>query len=195
MKKLKIKNERLTELAKAFKKGRILVVGDVMIDQFIYGTVDRISPEAPVPVVAVQDETFMLGGAANVLNNIKELGGTSSVCGVIGEDIYGQMAKKLFGKVKAKTDGLVAVKNRVTTKKTRIIAHSQQVVRFDKEVSGDINKATLKRITGYIKSHITDYDAVIISDYGKGVVTKDLAAAVVDICIVWSNIFRLIIFN
>ncbi|MFC1855938.1 D-glycero-beta-D-manno-heptose-7-phosphate kinase [Thermodesulfobacteriota bacterium] len=183
MKKLKIKNKRLIELAKGFKNGRVLVVGDVMIDQFIYGSVERISPEAPVPVVAVEDETFMLGGAANVLHNIKGLKGSSTVCGIIGTDIYGKQAKSLFRKVKAPTDGLVEVEGRVTTKKTRIIAHSQQVVRFDKEVKKDISKKILNKLISYIKSNITEFDAVIISDYGKGVVTKELAAHVVDICI------------
>jgi D-beta-D-heptose 7-phosphate kinase/D-beta-D-heptose 1-phosphate adenosyltransferase len=182
MKKLKIKNERLTQLARSFKNGKVLVVGDVMIDQFIYGTVDRISPEAPVPVVAVQDETFMLGGAANVVHNINSLGGSSSVCGVIGDDIYGKKAKSLFKGSNAKTDGLVVVPKRVTTKKTRIIAHSQQVVRFDKEVKQNITKAAFNKIISYIRSNITKYDAVIISDYGKGVVTKELASSVVSIC-------------
>ena len=183
MRKLKIKNERLIDIVGNFNKGKVLVVGDVMIDQFIYGTVDRISPEAPVPVVEVQDETFTLGGAANVLNNIKKLGGgTSSVCGVIGDDSYGERAKSLFKQIGAKSDGLIADSQRITTKKTRIIAHSQQVVRFDKEVKNNITKPTYNKVISYIKSNITGYDAVIISDYGKGVITKELAAAVVDIC-------------
>jgi D-beta-D-heptose 7-phosphate kinase/D-beta-D-heptose 1-phosphate adenosyltransferase len=183
MRKLRIKNERLVKLARDFSGGRVLVVGDVMLDQFIYGSVERISPEAPVPVVDVQDETFMLGGAANVLHNIRELGGVSTVCGIIGDDIYGRKTKQLFREVKAPTDGLIEVKGRGTSKKTRIIAHSQQVVRFDKEEKNSITKATIKKLISYIRANIKKYDAVIISDYGKGVITKELAAAVVEICV------------
>lgn len=182
MRKLKIKNERLTDIAKSFNKGKVMVVGDVMVDQFIYGTVERISPEAPVPVVEVQSETFMLGGAANVLSNIKSLGGTTSVCGVIGDDAHGKRAKSMFKKIGAETDGLIVDAHRITTKKTRIIAHSQQVVRFDKEVKDNISKTTHKKIMNHISSDITGYDAVIISDYGKGVITKELAAEVVELC-------------
>ncbi len=183
MKKLKIKNERLIEIAENFSKGRLLVIGDVMIDQFIYGTVDRISPEAPVPVVEVQDESFMLGGAANVNNNIGALGGESTICGVIGDDAYAKMVNSLFEDIGVKTSGLITDAKRITSKKTRVIAHSQQIVRFDKEVKKDINKTTLGKILGYLRSNITNYDAVIISDYGKGVVTKELVEGVVDICV------------
>ena len=182
MRKLKIKNERLIDIARNFKKGRVLVVGDVMVDQFIFGTVERISPEAPVPVVEVQNETFMLGGAANVLSNIKSLGGSSSVCGVIGDDAHGERAKSLFKDIGAKASGLIVDAHRITTKKTRVIAHSQQVVRFDKEVKDNISKPTHNKIINHIRSNITGYDAVIISDYGKGVITKELAAKVVELC-------------
>ena len=182
MRKLNIDNDRLVEIAEKLKSGRVLVVGDVMLDQFIYGTVERISPEAPVPVVAVNEEMFMLGGAANVLHNIMALGGSSTVCGIIGDDVHGKRVKTLFKNAKASTDGLVVDKDRITSKKTRIIAHSQQVVRFDKEETTKVPKASIDKVISYIRSNINDFDAVIISDYGKGVVTKQLIAKVVEIC-------------
>ncbi len=133
------------------KDSTLLVVGDIMLDHFIWGKVSRISPEAPVPVVDIQNESIMLGGAANVLNNITSLGGKAIICGVVGND---EMGKKIVHELRLQnvdTEGLVVETSRPTTIKTRVIAHSQQVVRFDRESRGDISSESEKMILGLCK--------------------------------------------
>ena len=125
-----------------FRKTRILVVGDVMLDHYIWGKVSRISPEAPVPVVNVTKENLLLGGAANVVNNIHSLGGKVSVCGVIGRDDAGRQLIHLLQRQGIHTDGLIVEQGRPTTIKTRVIAHNQQVVRFDRETKNGIDRDT-----------------------------------------------------
>lgn len=154
-----------------FDTAKILVIGDVIIDQFIWGTVNRISPEAPVPVVNVNREEFLLGGSANVLKNIYSLGGRGSLCGVIGSD---QMGEQLVGLVRALSspvEGLVRGE-RPTTVKTRVVAQGQQVVRFDREETGVPSKVTLAAMIAYLEKNLGDFDAIIISDYSKGVVNE-----------------------
>lgn len=154
-----------------FDSAKILVIGDVIIDQFIWGTVNRISPEAPVPVVNVNREEFLLGGSANVLKNIYSLGGRGALCGVIGSD---QMGEQLVGLVRALSspvEGLVRGE-RPTTVKTRVVAQGQQVVRFDREETGVPSKETLAAMIAYLEKNLGDFDAIIISDYSKGVVNE-----------------------
>ena len=125
----------LTKILNRFSKVKILVVGDIMIDRFIWGKVSRISPEAPVPVVLVDKETFLLGGAANVVNNIHALGGGVSLCGIVGDD---EMSQKVFQKLNdmgIAAQGVFVGKGRQTTVKTRIIGHHQQLVRIDRETT------------------------------------------------------------
>ena len=159
-----------------FAKVRLLVVGDLMLDQFIWGRVDRISPEAPVPVVQVTRETFHLGGAANVVHNIQALGGHATACGMIGRDTGGRRLVAELKRVGAGTAGVVTSRSAITVRKTRIIAHNQQVVRFDREQREHAGRAAVA-IGKYLERHLWDFDAVVLSDYGKGVITQDLLAA------------------
>lgn len=157
-----------------FREVKVLVIGDLILDHYIWGKVSRISPEAPVPVVDVTSESFMLGGAANVLNNILSLGGHADICGVVGHDEPGRMIiHELRGKG-ILTEGVTVEDKRPTTKKTRIIANSQQVVRFDTEKREKVSKDTQTTMINYIRERIGQYKAIIISDYAKGVITQEL---------------------
>ncbi len=171
----------MKDLFKKFKKTGVLVIGDLMVDQYIWGKVKRISPEAPVPVVEVTDENLLLGGAANVANNVLSLGGKVFITGTIGSDYTGKI---LLNDLKSKgfnTDGIVVDKERPTTVKTRVIAHSQQVVRFDKEIKSEISKSTLSSILAYVKSCLPELKGIIISDYSKGLITKKLVKKVIEL--------------
>ncbi|MFO7784698.1 MAG: D-glycero-beta-D-manno-heptose-7-phosphate kinase [Thermodesulfobacteriota bacterium] len=154
-----------------FKKTRILVIGDIILDKYVWGHVSRISPEAPVPVVEVKQETKRLGGAANVLHNIASLGGHALLCGVIGEDHSGrEMVERIEG-MGLPSDGIVTVTDRPTSVKSRVVAHNQQVVRFDRESRKRIEPEAIHRILDFIKSVHKDIDAIIVADYGKGVIS------------------------
>ncbi|XCN72758.1 MAG: D-glycero-beta-D-manno-heptose-7-phosphate kinase [Candidatus Electrothrix aestuarii] len=166
MSKMKAQVER-------FSDTRILVVGDVILDQFIWGTVSRISPEAPVPVVNVTREELLLGGSANVLRNIISLGGSCALCGIIGDDPMGDELLRLMKKVAAPVGGLIKGE-RPTTIKTRVVAQGQQVVRYDREKIGAPSQRTLESMLRYLDKHLAEFDAVIVSDYAKGVVNEEL---------------------
>lgn len=161
----------LLKLISLLKKQTVLVVGDTMLDKFIWGKVVRISPEAPVPVVEVTKETEVLGGAANVANNITALGGKAFIVSAIGEDITGKTLIEMLSEKNINYDYLVYSSHRPTIIKTRIIAASQQVVRVDKEVKGIFERSTELKIIKNIEETIPKANAVIISDYGKGVVS------------------------
>jgi D-beta-D-heptose 7-phosphate kinase/D-beta-D-heptose 1-phosphate adenosyltransferase len=166
---------RLAKIIKNFKGKRILVLGDVMLDQFIWGSVSRISPEAPVPVVEIKKETIHMGGAANVASNIWSLGGSPLVLGVVGDDSEGKRIHKEVKKFCGQ-NGLIVDKNRSTTVKTRIIAHNQQVCRADREDRSEMaGKITLALIRAFNKL-IDSVEGVVVSDYAKGLITKDLMA-------------------
>ena len=172
--------KRLHKYIDRFSTTRILVVGDIVLDHYIWGKVSRISPEAPVPVVNVSKENLLLGGATNVVNNINALGGTVSVCGVIGHDEAGKQVVHLLRSQGIRTDGLIVEQDRPTTIKTRVIAHSQQVVRFDRETKLPIKADTHRRIFEHVQKQVgSGLDAIIISDYSKGVVTKELVRDIV----------------
>ncbi len=145
-----------------------------MMDVFVWGKVNRISPEAPVPVVEVMDESLRLGGAANVVNNLVALETQVILTGVIGGDETGRLLKKEIKKLGLENGGLIVEKERPTTVKTRIIAHSQQVVRVDKEKRNPIQPETTKKILDFIASHLGEIDAILISDYAKGVICAPL---------------------
>ena len=156
-----------------FKDRNILVIGDLILDHYIWGKVSRISPEAPVPVVEVTRESFMLGGAANVAHNIVSMGGRAAVIGVGGRDVAGET---LIGMLKQKgvnCDGIF-VENRPTTVKTRVIAHNQQVVRFDREDSKYVGGKILAGVLSYINTVRDGHHAIIVSDYKKGMVSREL---------------------
>jgi D-beta-D-heptose 7-phosphate kinase/D-beta-D-heptose 1-phosphate adenosyltransferase len=176
----KAEAKRLMKYVDRFPSTRTLVVGDVMLDHYIWGKVSRISPEAPVPVVNVTKESVLLGAATNVVNNIHALGGKVNICGVIGHDEAGRQLIHMLRVQGIHTDGLIVEDGRPTTIKTRVIAHSQQVVRFDRETKVGIEQDTHRRIFEYVKQQADDgLDAIVLSDYSKGVVTKDLVRDIV----------------
>ncbi|WP_417911745.1 D-glycero-beta-D-manno-heptose-7-phosphate kinase [Candidatus Electronema sp. TJ] len=156
-----------------FAEANILVIGDVILDQFIWGTVTRISPEAPVPVVNVTKEELLLGGSANVVRNIVSLGGRCALCGIIGDDVMGNELLSLMQAAGAPTDGLIKG-SRPTTIKTRVVAQRQQVVRYDREQSGPPSALTLQRLLAYLEKNLAGFDAVLVSDYAKGVISGPL---------------------
>jgi D-glycero-beta-D-manno-heptose-7-phosphate kinase len=163
--------DSLTRFIPQFKKQSILVVGDMMVDRFVWGKVSRISPEAPVPVVEVTRESQALGGAGNVASNITSLGANAYIVGGIGDDLTGEQLKQELRSKKISIEGLVADPDRPTSIKTRIIASHQQVVRYDREVKGAFLPAIEKKLIEKLHEIIPAVQAVIISDYGKGVVT------------------------
>jgi len=172
--------KRLSACIERFSSARVLVVGDIVLDHYIWGKVSRISPEAPVPVVNVTKENLLLGGATNVVQNIHALGGAVSVCGVIGQDEAGRQVLQLLRAQNIPSGGLVIDEGRPTTIKTRIIAHNQQVVRFDRETKDRIGKDAHRRIFDSVKQRIDEgLDAIVLSDYCKGVVTGDLVRDIV----------------
>jgi D-beta-D-heptose 7-phosphate kinase/D-beta-D-heptose 1-phosphate adenosyltransferase len=144
------------------------------MDEFLWGRVERISPEAPVPVVQVEEESLVLGGAGNVVNNIISLGGQALLCGVIGNDAMGRELVHMLEKMNSPSHGLVVEDRRPTTIKTRVVAHSQQVVRVDREESEPVTEASIERIITTVKEQTASIDAIVVSDYGKGVVTRSL---------------------
>lgn len=161
------------KILKEFRKKKILIIGDIILDRYIWGKVNRISPEAPVPIVEVTKEDFLLGGASNVANNIVALGGSPTIVGVIGNDRAGDVMVNLISEKRMTCDGIFRC-SRPTTVKTRVIAHNQQIVRFDKEDKEKIEGKVLEDTIGYIRAVLPEHDAVIISDYKKGVISRDL---------------------
>lgn len=169
--------KHLLEAIERFPRCRILVAGDLMLDRFIWGEVHRISPEAPVPVVEVREETQLLGGTANVVHNVAALGGKAAVAGVIGDDLAGEALTRLLQGIHVPTEGLIVEPDRQTTLKTRIIAQNQQVVRLDRECKSPLQKESVRRILAYIEDSLAQTDGIIISDYAKGVVSPEFMDA------------------
>jgi D-beta-D-heptose 7-phosphate kinase/D-beta-D-heptose 1-phosphate adenosyltransferase len=163
--------ERADEILRRASERAILVYGDVMLDEFVWGDVTRISPEGPVPVVDVRRESVHLGGAANVLANMVALGARASVVGVVGSDAAGKRLRAELKETTASADTLVVDKSRPTTLKTRIIAHSQLVVRADREQRAPVDAATEERIIDALTESLKEADAFVVSDYDKGAVT------------------------
>ncbi len=159
----------------------VLVVGDVMLDQFVYGEVTRISPEAPIPVLRVERETNMLGGAGNVVRNVTDLGGKPRLVSVIGADSAGTKVKSLLSQNNIPTDALVAVKDRATGIKIRYLAGNQQLLRTDKETVSPVTTTIAKKLIGAAKRAMKGCRAVIISDYGKGALVPDVIESVIDV--------------
>lgn len=170
---------KLKSIIQRFHKAKVLVVGDLILDEFIWGKVERISPEAPVPVVQVKSESFMPGGASNVANNIAALSGNSYLAGVIGDDKNGKTLVEELRKKRVDISGIVIDTERPTTLKTRIIAHHQQVVRVDREKCDPIDDALLEQLLSFIRREIETIDAIIIEDYGKGVINPRFLTEIV----------------
>ena len=177
-----IKAKRLASIVRQFSKAKILIIGDIIMDQFIWGKVTRISPEAPVPVVNINRETLALGGAANVANNLFGLGAKACLAGLVGNDMWGKEIVRILSKNKANSRGLILCKDKSTIVKTRIVAHSQQVVRVDRENNSLPCEKDIKKVYAYIKKTIPYVDGVVIEDYGKGVVVQELVSEIIELC-------------
>jgi D-beta-D-heptose 7-phosphate kinase/D-beta-D-heptose 1-phosphate adenosyltransferase len=156
---------------------KILVVGDLMIDEWIWGTVTRISPEAPVPVVAVADHSFTLGGAGNVANNLRALRAGVLFAGVVGNDAFAAQVRELLRNEQVDDSGVIEVRDRPTTRKTRIVAHNQQVVRADWESTVSLEAGDRRELAGFVRSVAARCDAVILSDYAKGMLCREIVEA------------------
>lgn len=174
MKPNQIPLPQLRKLLSRSTRARVLVIGDVMLDQFIWGRVGRISPEAPVPVVEFERESFMPGGAANVARNLTALDAMAEQFTVVGPDDAGERLQRLLKEQSVGCGGILFQPGRTTSIKTRIIAHQQQVVRVDRETAEDIDPATERKLLSALKRCLPGADAVIVGDYGKGVVTQGL---------------------
>ncbi|HUI27900.1 MAG TPA: D-glycero-beta-D-manno-heptose-7-phosphate kinase [Candidatus Kryptonia bacterium] len=175
-----MKTSPFEPVLRRFGRVRVLVVGDLILDQFIWGRVERISPEAPVPVVQVTDESFRLGGAANVVNNVRALGGQAAACGVVGIDAAGRRLVRLLREIGAGVAGVCASRRVDTTRKTRIVAHQQQVVRLDRDQTPATTLTAAARALRYVQRHLREFDVVVVSDYGKGVVSPALLSALAE---------------
>lgn len=160
-------------------RARIVILGDLIIDQYIWGKVSRISPEAPIPVVEVVRENFSPGGAANVASNLKALGASVEICGVVGDDSHGDMLLGMLQEKGIDTRLVVKAPDRPTILKTRIIAHKQQVVRVDREDTRALDGDGLARMKEYLRETIPNVDAMILEDYGKGVIQEGLLSEIV----------------
>ena len=160
------------DIADKLSSKKILVIGDLILDEYLWGETSRISPEAPVPIIDVNDEEHRLGGAANVVSNLVAFGCTPYLCGVVGYDTNGDIIRKMVAEMNTSTTGITNERLRPTTVKTRVIAQSQQLIRIDRETKAPIDSSTIRRLLGAITAAVGDADAIIISDYGKGVITK-----------------------
>lgn len=170
--------EKLIEIINNFKGKKIGVIGDLMLDQFVWGDVRRISPEAPIPVVLINKETYVLGGAANTANNVVASGGNVFLIGAVGKDIAG---KRLLHQLQINNidiKGIIILPDKPTTQKTRFIAGTQQVVRVDKEKTNYLDKQVEQKVINLIGSYLKEWDAVVISDYGKGFITESLVLTI-----------------
>ena len=174
---------RLLALLSRFRRKQLLVVGDLMLDRFIWGDVDRISPEAPVPVLRVKSESYRLGGAANVIHNIHTLGGRVTACGVIGCDEAGKRLVQGLQEIGISGKGVFSESRFQTIQKTRVIAlpRHQQIVRLDRENHGEIRSGVLKKMRQFVEQQVKRCDGIVISDYGKGVIHPELLELIADL--------------
>lgn len=178
----KLNKARVRTILKTARRRRILVVGDVMLDRFIWGDVRRISPEAPVPVVDYVRESCMPGGAANVARNLSALSVPTQMFSVVGRDDAAKTLKKVLSEEGVDCHGLRQHRTRPTSIKTRIVAHQQQVVRVDREVRTENDAASTRRLLATLEPGLLSADAVIVGDYGKGVVTQQLLDGIRQFC-------------
>ena len=175
--------ERIQQISSGMGKSKILILGDIMLDEYLFGTVSRISPEAPVPVVEITSDRYLLGGSANVAANIKALGDEPILLGTAGEDEASVKLTQLLKEKHISNDFVVNDASRRTTIKTRIIANNQQIVRADRENTHELDRDTERRVLSRFKSVVDEISAVLISDYGKGVISLSLLNQVIDICV------------
>ena len=173
-----ISARKLTQYFQRFTRARILVLGDLILDHYIWGKVDRVSPEAPVPVVHVASESYRMGGAANVYHNIMTLGGKAELCGVVGADQVGKQFLAEIRRSSTYSPGVIIDASRPTIKKTRVVAHNQQIVRFDVEQRHDISSQLAQKMVRHVASRLPDVACLVISDYAKGMITGELMKAI-----------------
>lgn len=173
----RLDRRRLEKIVDDFSRVRLLVLGDLVLDEYIWGEVDRVSPEAPVPVVHVRDERVMLGGAANVVRNVVALGGSVDCCSVIGDDSAGRKLTELLKDLGVDPLGLVTVPGRPTTRKTRVVAQSQQIVRFDRETAEPLPASASRRLLNALDTLAARADGAIVEDYGKGLLSRRTAGS------------------
>ena len=176
-----ISKDRLDTLNKNFDGKKIAIIGDMMLDGYYWGDVKRISPEAPVPVLEVEEEFFRFGGAANVALNILKLGGVPIPIGVIGYDNYGTIFTSLIKDAGIESQGIIVDESRPTTTKTRVIADNHHVVRIDKESKKYLDEKTEKKLSSYIANIINTVDGIILQDYNKGVLSASLIDQIISL--------------
>jgi len=171
--------ENYSNILQNFKNSKILVVGDLMLDEYLLGDVDRISPEAPIPVLDVKTVDFRLGGGANTAYNIKSLGDKVFLAGVVGADEKGEILKKILAERGINAEGVMVDAQRKTTIKTRVVAKNQQIVRIDIEDRKRISPEIEQKLISFIRERIKDLNAIVISDYAKGVITENLSQQII----------------
>jgi len=175
----KPQKERLERIVKQFVGKKVLIIGDVMLDEYVFGTTSRLSPEAPIPIVDVEKTVHVPGGAANAAFNLRSIGDETFLVGVVGKDEQAQQVKALLEEKGVKTDGLFVDPSRPTTLKSRIISQNQHIVRIDREKKHPLSKEMEKKLLRFVLPQIAKSDIVLISDYDKGVVTSGLAQTVI----------------
>ncbi|MFH1374834.1 MAG: D-glycero-beta-D-manno-heptose-7-phosphate kinase [bacterium] len=178
-----LQTDRMQTISEGIGQSRILILGDIMLDEYLFGAVNRISPEAPVPIVEITSGRQLLGGAANVAANIRALGDQPLLLGTVGEDEASIKLTQLLKQKGISPEYIVNDRSRQTTIKTRVIAHSQQVVRADREDRHELDDKTEQRVLNKFLAVADSIQAVIISDYGKGVITQPLLEKVIEVCL------------
>jgi rfaE bifunctional protein kinase chain/domain len=168
---------RLEKLLEGIRQVRLLVVGDVVLDEYLWGDVERVSPEAPVPVVHVRRESMVLGGAGNVVRNSVALGASCDFCAAVGDDRAGERVLELLGELGVDGSGIVRVPDRPTTRKTRVVARSQQIVRFDRETSEALPQRSARAVLAAVDAALPRAHGVVLEDYGKGLLAPPLLRA------------------
>lgn len=171
----------MNDLLARFRDCPVLIVGDLMLDEYLWGHVNRISPEAPVPVVEVQRRSFTAGGAANTAANVASLGGRAIVAGIVGDDSAGQRIRDLLDGQGIDSSAIGIDSSRPTTTKTRVVAHSQQMVRIDHEQPGALSDAVEKELLAQLEIQLSQVRAAVVSDYGKGVITSSLCERLIEL--------------
>lgn len=179
---MKLKKSAISDFLEKLQDKRIAVIGDLMLDEYLIGSVSRISPEAPVPVVDIKEESLRFGGAANVCLNLSTLGATAIPFGVIGNDRAGKSFLEMSEENNFSIDGITISDVRMTTVKTRVIGSNQQIVRIDKEIKTPIDSPTEQTLISHFKSQLNTIDAVIFEDYNKGVITETLISDILLLC-------------
>src|SRR5262245_483479 len=178
----KLELRRFEKIVHGFARLRLLVVGDVMLDEYLWGDVERVSPEAPVPVVHVRRESQALGGAGNVVRNVVAMGARCAFAAVVGEDAAGDRIVDLLKDLGVEPSGVVRDEARPTTRKTRVEARAQQLLRYDRETDEPIAGASARRLLGAIERALADADGIVFEDYAKGVLARGVVRSVIRRC-------------